>query len=302
MTRPASARPPTSLVVWMAVCALLFLMAPAPPEAPGLTDEEVAAMNRVTGFVVRDVRKWQAEKGDLSLPWKEARGHLAIVIDDVGRELHLLEKLQSLRWRLTFSVLPGAVYAPGAQLRLRGDRRRYREIWLHLPMEPLDTRQMLEGPEAQETFLRVDDPPTTLVEKLEAALARVPAAVGVNNHMGSRLTTDRQAMAAIMPVLRERNLMFLDSRTHADTVAETVARQTGVVTGARHVFLDHVATHEAIDAELTRAAELALEQPTIAIGHPSVPLYEILERRLPELHAQGIGIYPLSLLLERSAQ
>jgi polysaccharide deacetylase 2 family uncharacterized protein YibQ len=72
---------------------------------------------------------------------------------------------------------------------------------------------MLEGQEPGETFLRVGDPPEAAARRARAALARVPGAVGVNNHMGSRLTAERAAMDALMPVLRARGLFFLDSRT-----------------------------------------------------------------------------------------
>ena len=247
--------------------------------------------------MVRDAKRWQREHGDRTLPWEDARGHLAIVIDDVGRELHLFEQLLALRYPLTFSVLPGAIYAPGVQLRLRGDRRRYREVMLHLPMEPARPEAMSEGAEAQETFLRRHDDPATLRAKVEEALARVPAAVGVNNHMGSALTRDAAAMAEVMQVLDERSLYFLDSRTIGDTRAEEIARVAGVPTLHREVFLDHDPSAEAIEAALDQAARLSLDHPVVVIAHPSAEVVEILGRRLPTLHAEGVGVYPLSRLV-----
>ena len=264
-----------------------------------MTLEERQAQQRSADFIVRDAQQWQARRGDLMLPWDEAEGHLAIVIDDVGRELHLLDKLHALRFRISFAVLPGSVYAAGAQLRLREDRRRYREILLHMPMQPLDGAQMLEGDEASETFLLATDDPATLRAKLEAALARVPSATGINNHMGSALTTDRAAMDAVMAVLRDRGLYFIDSRTSADSHASLAAAEAGVRSAAREVFLDNEVSEAAIDAQLQRAANLSRDHPVIAIGHPSVELHAVLERRLPELHAAGIGIYPVSRLLRR---
>lgn len=286
-----------SLLAWVAVVCVGFVIAPSPPPPPPMTAEEIAALQRGIDRLVEDTRRWQAQRGDRKLPWTQATGHLAIVVDDVGRELHLMEQLLGLRYEVTFSVLPGAVYAAGAQLRLRADRRRYREILLHLPMEPDDPAQMQDGAEAREDFLRASDSPHELQRKTAAALERVPAAIGVNNHMGSRLTADRAAMDAVMPVLAERGLVFLDSRTTAATVAERAARDAGVPTLARHVFLDDDANEAAIDAALMRAAELARREPTVAIGHPSPELVAVLERRLPQLYDQGIGVYPLSALL-----
>ena len=154
------------------LCCALVLAAPAPPEPPAITEEAAAIMQRTTDLVVRDTRAWQRDHGDQTIPWDEAEGHLAIVIDDVGRELHLFEQLLALRHPLTFSVLPGSIYALGVQLRLRGDARRPREIMLHLPMEPGDPGMMVAGAEADEAFLLRADSPAARRAKLEAAVTQ----------------------------------------------------------------------------------------------------------------------------------
>lgn len=289
--------PPWSLVAWLGLCGALMLAAPAPPEPPAVTEEEAAIMQRTTDLVVRDTKAWQRDHGDQGLPWAQAEGHLAIVIDDVGRELYLFEQLLALRYPLTFSVLPGSTYALGVQLRLRDDARRPREIMLHLPMEPIDPAMMRAGAEAEEIFLGISDPPARLRTKVEDALSRVPAAVGVNNHMGSALTPRHEAMVEVMAVLQGRGLFFLDSRTIAATQAETAAREAGVPTLPRDVFLDHDPSAEAIEAALDEAAHRSREAPVVAIAHPSAEVVEVLARRLPALHAQGVVVYPVSRLL-----
>ncbi len=293
--------PGLGLPLWVAAAVVLFWIAPRPPEAKPPLPEELQAMQRSADFVVRDTKAWQAAHGDRSLPWDDAKGHLSIVIDDVGRELHLLEKLTSLRYRLTFSVLPGSVYASGAQLRLKADRRRYREVLLHLPMEPHDAGHMRVGAEATETWLLSTDNADALRRKTEAALDRVPAAIGVNNHMGSKLTTDRAAMDAIMPVLEARKVFFLDSRTDAATQAAAAAEAAGVPHVSRQVFLDHDDDPEAIAAQFVEAVRLSKLGPTIAIGHPSAALYEVLARGLPDALDEGVAVYPLSHVLEHIA-
>ncbi len=301
-TVAADDQPGISLPLWIAAAVVLFWIAPRPPEAPRQLPEDVAATQRTIDFVVRDTRAWQRDHGDRSLPWEQADGHLAIVIDDVGRELHLLEKLLSLRYRLTFAILPGSIYASGAQLRLGADRRRYREIMLHLPMEPNDPSTMREGDEARETFLLTTDDAATLRLKTEAALDAVPAAVAVNNHMGSRLTADRRAMDAVMTVLADRNLFFLDSRTHHDTQGTVAAQSAGVPSLSRQVFLDHDLSAEAIAAQLDEAARLSKLGPTVAIGHPSAEMYEVLAEKLPALLEAGVAVYPLSHVLEHQLE
>ncbi len=291
-----------SVLVLMVVSSVLFFVAPGPPDAPASSEIENEIQQRKANWAVRDALRWQAEQGDFVVPWEQATGHLAIVIDDVGRELRHQGALQALRYPLTFSILPGAIYADGVQQRLGADLRRPREILLHLPMEPKDRGQMSLGAEAQEDFLRVDDSSERLVRKTRVALDAVPMAVGVNNHMGSRLTEDARAMMAIMPIFAERGLFFLDSRTSVGTVAETSARRAGVPSLARHVFLDNETTPSAIRKMLNLAVERSKTEPVVAIGHPSAALVDVLVSQLPELHAAGIGIYAVSELLRRQTR
>lgn len=289
-----------SLAVWSVVAGALFLTAPEPPERPGTTPEDEAIFQRTVDQTVEKTRRWQEERGDWTIPWDEAEGHMAILIDDVGRELHLLGQLQALRFQLSFSVLPGAVYAPGAQLRLRADRRRHRDVLLHLPCEPLDATKMLAGADAAETFLRLGDTPEQLRGALVDALARVPGAVGVNNHMGSRLTADRAAMDALMPVLRERGLFFLDSRTTADSQGLAAAEAAGVEAVGRDIFLDHDPAPAAILAQFAEAARRARDRPVVVLAHPSQAVVDVLKEGLPRLHAEGIGVYPVREILARA--
>lgn len=303
MTVTEASAPPRgtagTLVAWWAVAGALFVAAPAPPAGPLASAEDEVIFRRQVEQTVAATRRWQDERGDLWLPWEQASGHLAIVIDDVGRELHLFDQLLALRFPLTFSVLPGAVYAAGAQLRLRSDRRRPREILLHLPCEPLDPAAMRADAEARELFLRAGDPPDQLRGALEAALERIPAAVGVNNHMGSRLTAERAAMDALMPVLRARGLFFLDSRTTPHSQGLAAAEAAGVRAIGRDVFLDHDPRPEAILAQMRQAAVRARDRPTVVIAHPSEVVVETLRAELPRLFREGIAVYPLSEVLAR---
>ncbi|EDM75841.1 hypothetical protein PPSIR1_33531 [Plesiocystis pacifica SIR-1] len=285
------------LMTWIALACAAFLLTGPPPEPAAVDPKDKEIRARMAQWAVRDAEEWQRDEGDHRIPWDQANGHLAIVIDDVGRELDAFDKLLALRYPLSFSVLPNSVYTAGVQDRLRADHRRPREILLHLPMEPLDARHMSEGEELGEEFLRAGDSPASLRVKVLAALGNVPHAVGVNNHMGSKLTADNRAMAALMPVLRERELYFLDSRTNPETVAAIEARRAGVPTISRKVFLDHEPGKAAIRRSLFEAAEFARDQPTVAIAHPSMDVVEVLREELPQLHTQGVGIYPVSQLL-----
>ncbi len=213
----------------------------------------------------------------------QTTARLAIIIDDLGNDLAPADALLKLPYPLTLSILPSQAHSSeiAEQVFRRGD-----QVMLHLPME-------FEGnaakPEAIE--LRVgmgaDDVDRLLAQMLEA----VPHAAGINNHEGSRATTDPALMADVMAVLRQRNLFFIDSRTTAATVAYDAARQAGVRAASRNVFLDDVETREAILRQLDLAERDAAKQGfAIAIGHPHPATIAALAQALPQLKARGVRL------------
>src|SRR5690606_31671632 len=101
------------------------------------------------------------------------------------------------------------------------------------------------------------------------AIGRVPGVVGVNNHMGSRLTADAAAMRVVMDEIARHGLAFVDSRTTSRTVAEAVALERGIPAAGRDVFLDNDRDEAAITRQLDLALRIARKAGTaIAIGHP----------------------------------
>jgi len=285
-------------LVFVGGCAAAMGIAPPPPPVPLVRKGDRAVMDASVRAAAERARAWTRDHGDHVLPWEEADGHMAIVIDDVGRELHVFEALVSLRHRLTFNVLPGAPYTRGVQQRLLLDDRRPREVWLHLPMEPMRGELMTAGSEAQEVFLRVEDSPAVLRRKVAQALVAVPLAVGVGHHMGSRFTADRPALCAALAPICARGLAYLDARTTAASQAEGVAGTLGCPrVGRRHVFLDAQPGEAAIERALWSAAEASRKAPVVAIGHPTPALARVLARAEDELVRRRIGVYPLSELL-----
>lgn len=281
-------------------CVPLFWFAPRAPEAPAETAQDQAVTQRRLSLARRDASAWADLYGDRHVPWERAEGHLSIVIDDVGREFIYTERLLALPFQLTFSIVPGAYYTDGVQARARQDRRRYRELMLHLPMEPVASAMMTQGVEQQEEFLQRVDSPAELRAKTQRAFERVPVARGFNNHMGSSLTADAEVMRVVMAAASASGAaFFLDSRTTAETRAEEVARDEGLLAGARDIFLDHDPSRTAVDAALGRAIERAKHEPTVVIAHPSAAVVAVLETRLPEAFAEGVVVYPLSELLAR---
>jgi hypothetical protein len=184
---------------------------------------------------------------------------LAIVIDDLGRDPIALRELLRLDADLTFSVLPHAAHSA---ISVAAIRARGRELLLHLPLEPLDRHKITD----ERVVLGAEG---DLAAATAECLARVPGAVGINNHLGSAVSADRAPVEQILGVVRERRLFFLDSRTSERSVICGTARTTRVPCLERDVFLDDPPEAGAIAARWAEAVSRArLRGRAIVIAHP----------------------------------
>ena len=106
-----------------------------------------------------------------------------------------------------------------------------------------------------------------------------------------------------MTALKERGLLFLDSRTSAQSVAGRVARQEGLPVLVRDVFLDHEPTAEFVTQQLAELEAVALRKGyAIGIGHPQPYTMEVLERWLASARSRGFEIVPLTAILKRRGE
>lgn len=219
-----------------------------------------------------------------SHPSSSATGpRLAIIIDDLGGDLAAADAIFSLHYPLTLSILPNHPHS--AEIAEQARRRGY-QVMLHLPMQSLAN----ETPEPQE--LRAGMSSAEVSRTLTEMLRTVPYVSGVNNHQGSLVTSDPHMMAELMPLLRQRNLFFIDSRTTAATVAYDAAQSAGVPSSFRNVpFLDDVRDLSAIRKQLELAIRDAKEKGRgIAIGHPHPETLRALSQLLPLVEGQGVHL------------
>lgn len=215
-------------------------------------------------------------------PRAVAGPRLAIIIDDCGQWPETERGFIALPVALTLSVLPHVRY--GAEI-ARDAVAAGKGVMLHLPMEP--NSGIDPGPGG--ITVAMDD--AAIGVQVRADIADVPLASGVNNHEGSRATSDDRVMRDVTAVLAERRLFFIDSRTSAATVAERDAGEAGVPTARRDVFLDDVADFDATAAQLRRAAAIAKEKGSaIAIGHPRPTTLAAVRALVPELERDGITL------------
>ncbi|MFQ5346396.1 MAG: divergent polysaccharide deacetylase family protein [Rhodothalassiaceae bacterium] len=212
---------------------------------------------------------------------------VVIVIDDLGLDRVAVRRLAAIPGPLTLSFLP---YAPALAEQTAVARAAGHELLVHLPMEPKGVASD-PGPMVLASALSAAE----FDRRLEWNLDRFPGFVGVNNHMGSRLTENRAAMRRVMQVLRQRGLLFLDSRTTPRTVAEAEAAAAGVPHAARQIFLDNEQDARAVRTQLAKLERMARRRGlAIAIGHPHRETIDALGEWIPAVRRAGIAIAPLS--------
>lgn len=229
-------------------------------------------------------------KNAAPLPENLAGPLLAIVIDDMGLNFQATNRAVRLPVPVTLAYMAYAERLPEQVAKARGAGH---EILLHIPMETVgdDTDT---GPNALLTGL----PREEFVRRMRWNLERVDGYVGVNNHMGSRFTADRPGMTVLMQELSRRGLMFLDSRTAANTVGSGVAREAGIPSLMRDIFLDNEPTVASVTVQLRQAEKLAREKGfAVAIGHPHDWTLEAIEKWLPGARARGVVLVPLTAIL-----
>lgn len=217
---------------------------------------------------------------------------VAIVIDDIGYRVRADLDALGLGGAYSYAILPhtphGARFAVTAQALSR-------DSLLHLPMEA-ERRNHLLGPGA----LRREMDAAAVEATVTDALASVPTAIGISNHMGSRLTADAAAMRTLAASVALRpGLAFIDSRTTARTAAASEMRRRGVPVLERDVFLDDVAERSAIRRRLEDLVTHAKRHGSaLGIGHPHAATLSVLRDWRPRRH--GVALVPISVLLEES--
>lgn len=210
------------------------------------------------------------------------RPRLAIVVDDLGYDRAQADSLFRIAYPLTISVLPHE--SSSSEIAEEAHRRGY-QVMLHLPMASN------AGDKDEAIELHPGMALATVEKTFSAMLDTVPYAAGVNNHEGSLGTADQKLMDELMPLLHERNLFFIDSRTTVATVAETAAHAAGVAAARRNVFLDDEQYAPAIRKQFALAIRDARQKGSaLAIGHPHPETLEVLNEMLPEAERQGVRL------------
>lgn len=212
---------------------------------------------------------------------------VVIIIDDLGNNLGVARELLGMDKQITFSVLPKLKYS-----KLIADEAssQNKEVILHLPMEPVN-RKNKPGPGVVTENMTAEE----IQKQVEDDIKSVPHIVGMNNHMGSKATSDAQVMESVLSVVKQEGLFYVDSVTSPESKGFDTAQKLNLPSAKRDVFLDGVQDKAYIKLQIKKLKELAKKKGlAVGIGHPHPETVKALKEMLPEFEKEGIQIVPAS--------
>ncbi len=195
-----------------------------------------------------------------------AKAKLAIIIDDVSVKSQV-DKIKSLHLPLTMSFLPPSKERPNSNI-LANKEPFY---MVHLPMEALHFNA--EEPHT----LRVSDSKEQVQMRVAKIKELFPKVRYINNHTGSKFTSDEKAVDKLIDALELQKIEFIDSRTIASSKVMSIMKKHGKRYMARDIFLDHEQDKEYVKSQIKKAIKFAKDHGSaIAIGHPHKNTLEAL--------------------------
>jgi polysaccharide deacetylase 2 family uncharacterized protein YibQ len=215
---------------------------------------------------------------------------IALIIDDIGFSRSRTRQFLELGVPLTFSILPrlAKTHEIAFEIHARGH-----EIMLHQPMEPYN-HDFDPGPGA----LYVGDRTEKIARIMAENITDVPFAIGVNNHMGSRLTASPKEINDALGIVKKRGLFFVDSLTSSRSMAYATAKRLKITAAYRNVFLDNIIDEAAILHQLHKLNRNARAHGhAIGIGHPFPETSMAIAKFVRDLKGSGVSMVHISRVL-----
>lgn len=235
-----------------------------------------------------------ARREGIYLPPAGEKPLMAIIVDDAGYQIELAKRVESLGLPLTWAILPYTKYA--AETAALADIKAVPYL-LHLPM------QAQADADGNGEYIIGRGMTTEQIRGATAkALNSLPGAIGLNNHRGSLATSSGEIMKPVIAVLKERGLMFVDSRTAKQSVAYDAAVRSGVRALRNRGFLDGSAEKSDIESRFDEAVKIASKRGSvIVICHfrpATVSFLETIARRKGSLPVRLVTIPEFARLTE----
>ncbi len=216
---------------------------------------------------------------------------IAIIIDDMGVDMIRSQKILKFNYPLTVSYL---TYAPNLQSQINYARDTGKEVLLHVPMQALNDNYDYGG-----EYLSTDKSKSKNLEILNSQLNKATGYIGINNHMGSKFTSDESQLSAVIDEVKNRGIAFIDSKTTSQSKADKLAKDAGILYATRNVFIDDSNKEEDIMKSLIQLERSATKRGyAVAIAHPRSNTIKVMEPWLKTLSENGFELVPISYIIK----
>ena len=226
--------------------------------------------NKSTVFIDKIKEKLKIDKKeeikDLHLEDKKTeikhsnkKAKLILIIDDVSSSSQV-KSILSLKHNITMSFLPPS----SNHLNSAKIAKPLPFYMIHIPLQASKAFKFQEN-----KTLGINDS----YEEIESYVKKIrdwyPNGKYINNHTGSRFTSNDKAMSRLFKALDKYNFHFIDSRTTAKSYGKKYAKKYNIPYISRNIFLDNNQNFFYIQNQLQKAIKIAKKNGvSIAIGHP----------------------------------
>ncbi|MCX7845755.1 MAG: divergent polysaccharide deacetylase family protein [Dictyoglomaceae bacterium] len=227
---------------------------------------------------------------------KESRKPLlAIVVDDLTEKNYWSDRLFSLSYTLNLAIIPTSKIKD----LLEETKKKNWYAIMHLPMEsinyPRDAKYLVSYPILKGMSKNEIE---KIIDKSLKYFEDYPVE-GINNHMGSKVTSDPETMRNLYEVLKEKGLFFLDSKTSYESVGRKLAKEVKISFLENDLFLDHENDNEMIRRRFQQSIEIAKRKgKAIVICHIRPKTIEVMEELEKENFFKDVELVKLEDLLQ----
>lgn len=237
-------------------------------------------------------------QSSVSVMKENSSAYLAIIIDDFGNSAKGTEEMLTLPIKFTGAVMPGM---PTTNEECEKLSSAGKEIILHMPMEPHKGKKSWLGT----ISIMNSDSKEKALSSFKESLSQIKGCIGFNNHMGSKVTENKEIMTEILKEAKEKNLIVVDSLTGPNSVVGEISEKLNLKYLKRDVFLDSTQDSAKISANLKKAGKTAKEKGlAIAIGHVGaaggLPTYHAILNTYKALENDGIEFIGISEAFEKT--
>jgi hypothetical protein len=213
---------------------------------------------------------------------KKHIGKIAILLDDGGNNIELIKHIVNLPYKITVAILPFTPYDKKSAELLRGAKK---HVFLHLPLQPHRYPDIEPGKGA----ILLNTPSDLIDIIINKDIERIGAINGVNNHMGSEFTENKDKTTLVLKSIRRYTDVFVDSRTSSKSKAYGVCKSVMDKCGYNSMFIDNDNNKDIILKKIGEAVNLVkTKNNIIIIGHVRSATIEALEEALPVYEKEGI--------------